>query len=92
LVSLALDFSFFSYMKGIYVRPLLAGLPVVALAKLLKQTILPGRTLPELIAAGGICLVAYLPIALFACIAANHRALFFSHLPIVGTRLAAGSR
>ncbi len=89
LVARALDFSFFSYMSGIYVRPLLVGVPVLALAKLLKQTILPGRNLMELILAGGICATAYLVIAAFACIAPNHRVLIFSRIPIIGARFAA---
>lgn len=90
LVSRALDYSFFSYMSGIYVRPLLVGVPVVALAKLLKQIVLPGNTLPELILAGAICAAAYLLIAIFACIAPNHRSLFFSRIPVIGARFAAG--
>jgi O-antigen/teichoic acid export membrane protein len=90
LVSRALDYSFFSYMSGIYVRPLLVGVPVVALAKLLKQTVLPGRSIPELVLAGAICAGAYLMIAVFACIAPNHRVLFFSRIPIIGARFAAG--
>jgi len=90
LVAKALDFSFVSYMSGIYVRPLLVGLPVVALAMLLKQTVLPGRNLPELILAGAICGTAYMAIAVFACIAPNHRVLFFSRIPVIGARFAAG--
>jgi hypothetical protein len=90
LVSQALEYSFTSYMAGIYVRPLLVGVPVVALAKLMKQTILPGRTLPELILAGVVCAAAYLLIAIFACIAPNHRELFFSRIPVIGARFAAG--
>jgi O-antigen/teichoic acid export membrane protein len=89
LVARALDFSFLSYMGGIYARPLLVGLPVVAAAGLLKATILPGRTLPELIAAGAICAAAYMLIAVFVCIAPNHRSLFFSRIPILGARFRA---
>jgi len=90
LVSRALDFSFFTYMAGIYVRPLLVGLPVVALAALLKRTVLPGRNLPELILAGSISATAYLAIAIFVCIAPAHRSLFFSRIPVIGARFAAG--
>jgi O-antigen/teichoic acid export membrane protein len=89
LVSRALDYSFLSYMSGIYVRPLLVGIPVVALAKLLKQTVLPGRNMPELILAAMICAGAYLLIAVFACIAPSHRVLFFSRIPVIGARFAA---
>ena len=90
LVSRALDYSFVRYMLGIYARPLVVGLPVVALAGLLKRTVLPGRTFPELILAGGICAGFYLLIAIFVCIAPNHRALFLSRVPVVGKRFAVG--
>jgi len=86
LVSQALGTSFAGYMSGIYVRPLLAAAPVVALGWALKHSILPGRTWPELIAAGSICAIAYGAIAAFACIAPHHRALFFSRIPVLGPR------
>jgi len=87
LVARALDTSFIDYMRGIYIRPLLAGVPVVLLAWLMQTTVLPGRTWPELIAAGAICASVYLAIAMFACIEPHHRALFFSRIPILGPRL-----
>jgi O-antigen/teichoic acid export membrane protein len=87
LVARALDTSFIDYMRGIYVRPLLTGIPVVALAWLMQTTVLPGRTLPELIAAGAICAAVYFAIATFACIEPHHRALFFSRIPVLGPRL-----
>jgi O-antigen/teichoic acid export membrane protein len=87
LVSRALDTSFVDYMRGIYIRPLLAGVPVVALAWLLRGTVLPGRTILELIAAGTVCAVAYFAIATFACVEPHHRALVFSRIPVLGPRL-----
>jgi hypothetical protein len=67
----------------------LVGLPVVALAGFLKATVLPGGTMPQLIAAGGICAAAYMLIAVFVCIAPNHRTLFLSRIPILGARFRA---
>ena len=90
LVSRALEFSFISYMNGIYARPLLVGVPVVAFAEMMKLTALPGRTLPELILAGALCGLIYLAFAIFFCIAPNHRVLFFSRIPVIGARFAAG--
>ncbi|HTS62464.1 MAG TPA: oligosaccharide flippase family protein [Candidatus Acidoferrales bacterium] len=87
LVSRALDTPFVSYMRGIYVRPLLAGVPVLALGWALKKSLLPGQTWPELIAAGTITGGCYAAIAAFACIAPQHRALFFSRIPVLGPRL-----
>jgi hypothetical protein len=60
------------------------------MAKLLKQTVLPGRSIPELILAGAVCAAAYLLIAAFACVAPNHRVLFFSRIPVIGARFAVG--
>ena len=59
LVSKALETSFAAYMRGIYIRPLLTAVPVVGFAWLLQTTILPGRTVLELIAAGAICAAVY---------------------------------
>jgi len=89
LVSQALETSFVSYMWGIYVRPLLAGVPVVAVGWALKHSFLPGQTWTELIAAGAVCGAIYAAIAVFTCIAPQHRALFFSRIPVLGPRLVA---
>jgi hypothetical protein len=81
VVSQALETSFVSYMLGIYVRPLLTAIPVVTIGWALKQTVLPGETWPQLIAAGVICAGTYVAIAVFACIEPQHRALFASRIP-----------
>ena len=89
LVSQALECSFFRYMAGIYVRPLLAAVPTAALAFGLKSTLLPGRSWPELIAAGALTAGFYLLLALFACVAPHHRDLFVGRIPVLGRRLIA---
>ncbi len=88
LVARALDYSFLSYMSGIYVRPLLAAVPALALAWGLKRTILPGRSWPELAAAGALTALLYLAVAMFACIAPHHRALFVGRIPLLGRHFA----
>jgi O-antigen/teichoic acid export membrane protein len=88
LVTRALQSSFFDYMSGIYVRPLLVALPVLALAWGMQQTILPGRNWPELIAAAALTAGCYLSVAMFACIAPHHRALFVGRIPVLGRRFA----
>jgi O-antigen/teichoic acid export membrane protein len=87
LVSRVLETSFAGYMRDIYVRPVLAGIPVIGLAWLMRSTVLPGRSLPEMALAGIVCASVYFAIALFACIAPHHRALLFSRIPVLGTRL-----
>ena len=86
LVSRALDYSFWSYMSGIYARPLLSAAPTLAIAFALKSTVLPGRTWPELIAAGCLTAAVYMTIAAFVCIAPHHRALFVGRIPVLGSR------
>jgi O-antigen/teichoic acid export membrane protein len=89
LVARALDCSLLGYMTGIYVRPLLAAVPALAVAYALKLTILPGRSWPELIVAGALTAALYLSVAMFACIAPHHRALFAGRIPVLGRRFAA---
>jgi O-antigen/teichoic acid export membrane protein len=88
LVARALRTSFLAYMAGIYVRPLLAAVPAIALAYALKHSVLPGRSWQELIAAGAVTAGSYLSLAMFACIAPHHRALFVGRIPVLGRRFA----
>jgi O-antigen/teichoic acid export membrane protein len=88
LVSRALDCSFWGYMSGIYVRPLLAAVPTLALAT--PQAHDSVRPLmagvdPRRCAHAGL----YLSVAMFACIAPHHRALFAGRIPVLGRRFAA---
>jgi len=92
LVSRALDSSFLLYMRGIYVRPLLAAVPVWALAWFLKGSWLPGTTLPQLTLAGCICGAGYSAVAFFVCLPPEHRMMILSRLPVVGARLASRRR
>ena len=88
LVSRALKCSFFDYMSGIYVRPLLTAIPALALAWGLQLTILPGHNWAELIAAAALTAACYLSMAMFVCIAPHHRALFVGRIPMLGRRFA----
>jgi hypothetical protein len=74
------------YSATIYVRPLLAGVPVVTLAGLMQPTVLRGRTWPELIVAGLVCGAVYVAITAFACVAPHHRAILFARIRMPGTR------
>ena len=76
-----------SYMSGIYVRPLLAGLPALALTWALKISWLPGRNWAELGAAGCLSSLVYLGIAFYACVAPNHREMFLLRIPVLGPHL-----
>ena len=84
LVSRALDCSFLSYMRGIYVRPLLAAVPAVLVAWALRASILPGVTWPQLILAGVICAAVYSVPAFVLCVNPAHRSLILARIPVFG--------
>jgi O-antigen/teichoic acid export membrane protein len=84
LVSRALEYSFVAYMRRIYVRPLLAGAPALALAWALKASWLPGATWFQLVVAGCLTSLVYCAVALFLCVTPWHRSMLLSRLPLVG--------
>jgi len=84
LVCRALDYSFLAYMRRIYVRPLVAGAPAVALAWGLRSSWLPGNTWAQLVAAGCVTSLAYGGLALYICVTPDHRSVLLSRLPVIG--------
>src|SRR5579875_630559 len=89
IVSRSLNCSFFEYMRRIYVRPILTGLPVASMAWALKMRALPGRSWFDLFAAAALVGLTYAALALFTCIEPEHRSLLLARIPFVGERLAA---
>jgi len=73
LLSNVLEISFFSYMSGIYSRPLLAAVPVWLLGWWLRASLLEGRNWSELFLAGGMIAVFYFGLAFFFCLESDHR-------------------
>jgi O-antigen/teichoic acid export membrane protein len=76
IVCRRLHCSYLSYMSGIYVRPLLSAVPVVALALWIKYFWLSGQTWLDLISAATIIGVTGLLLCLFTCVDAEHRVMF----------------
>ena len=74
LVSREMNVSFLWFMHSVYTWPVLTGVPVAVFAYLLRQTILPGRNVFQLVAAGALVAIPYFAIAFFACLPAMHRA------------------
>ncbi len=68
------------YMRAIYLRPLVCALPALALALALRASILPGRSLWELLAAAALIGLAYYPAAFFVCVEPDHRKMLWSLL------------
>jgi O-antigen/teichoic acid export membrane protein len=89
LVCSSLHFSFFGYLRRIYVRPIATSVPVFALAWFMKTHGLPGRTWLELVGMAVLIGLLYGALALFTCVEREHRGLLLSHIPLVGGRLAA---
>jgi len=73
LVSRELRFSFLHVIHSIYTWPVIAGLPVAALAYLLKISFLPGLTWFQLFTAGIIIAVTYFGLAFFLCLPPSGR-------------------
>jgi O-antigen/teichoic acid export membrane protein len=89
VVSRSLNFSFFEYMRRIYIRPILTGIPIASIAWALKMRLLPGRSWFDLFAGAALIGLGYSALALFTCIEREHRSLLLSRIPFVGERLAA---
>jgi len=73
IVCRALPYSYFHYMSSIYVRPLLCGLPVIALALWMKASWLPGQTVFQLVVAAALVMSSGLLLALIFCVEPEHR-------------------
>jgi O-antigen/teichoic acid export membrane protein len=71
-----LHYSYFRYMMGIYLRPLLSAVPVVGLALWIKSYWFSGQTWLELVTAVTLIGTTGLLLCLFTCIDAEHRVMF----------------
>ncbi len=73
LLCKALDTDPWDYLSGIYLRPLLTGIPTVLLSVWLHGFLLPGKNWPQLILALGLLAVQYYAVALFTVSEPDHR-------------------
>jgi len=78
LVCHALEASFTGYMRGIYLRPLLTGLPVLVLVHFVKVAGVTGQTWPQLVLMGGFTSVCFFVPAFFTCATREHRELMMN--------------
>jgi O-antigen/teichoic acid export membrane protein len=62
------------YMRSIYVRPVLAAVPVLGLLFLLKTRV-PGGGWLELVLAAGVCGTSYFALAFYCCFDREHRSM-----------------
>lgn len=87
LVCHALRCPFINFMRLIYLRPLLTAIPVLLIAYLGKFYWLSGNTWPELIIGSGTISLLYAALAFLTSIEPEHRVLFISGIPYIGTPL-----
>jgi O-antigen/teichoic acid export membrane protein len=75
LVSRVVHMRFVSFMSAVYSMPLLAALPVGALAWLLHSTVLPGANWYQIFAAATVIGTVYYALAFAMCLPRDHKAL-----------------
>jgi O-antigen/teichoic acid export membrane protein len=75
LMCRAVHFNVWTYLRGIYVPPLLAAAPVVPMAFWVKQHWLLGNNWGQLIAGSAFLALVYFTLAHFICLEKEHRAL-----------------
>ena len=75
LVSKTLSVGFGCYMGTIYIRPLAAAVPVIAVAYLARATVLPGANWLQIFTAGALLGAIYYTLAYLICLDRDHRLL-----------------
>lgn len=75
-----LKFSFASYMRAIYVRPMLTAIPAAAVAFWLHGWVIPGDSLIQVFAAGAAVAAVHFALAYFTCLEPGHRGMLLSRL------------
>jgi membrane protein EpsK len=79
-------FPFVRYLREIYERPMLTGVPVMMCAILLKRGVLPGSNWPQLLTAAAAVACAYFAIAWFAVLPPEQRFLLRAQAARLVTR------
>jgi O-antigen/teichoic acid export membrane protein len=75
LLCRAIRYDVLTYLRDIYVPPLIAVAPVLPMAFWVKQHWLPGRNLAQLAGGSGIIALVFYTLAYFTCLKKEHRAL-----------------
>lgn len=75
LICRAIHIPFWTYLGGIYARPVLAAIPVLPIAFWIKRHYIPGGKLLQVIAGGALIAAMYYAIAWFVCLEPRHRGM-----------------
>lgn len=82
LVSRTLSIGFAHYMQTIYVRPLAAAVPVIAIAYFMRATVLPGTGWLQIFAAAALIASIYYVLAFLICLDSEHRSMLGRFLAV----------
>jgi O-antigen/teichoic acid export membrane protein len=74
-------FALSGYLRAIYLSPLATGAPVIALAIVLRMTVLPGHNWPELLGAAAIVASAYFVLGFFIVLDGASRGQIVASIP-----------
>src|ERR1700689_2350742 len=91
LVSKTLSLGFGHYMGTIYIRPLAAAVPVIAIAYLGRATVLPGANWLQIFTAGALSSALYYVLAYLICLDRDHRNILRTWLKTRLRRPSAGN-
>ena len=73
LLSRAVQFSMLTYLRGIYVLPLLVAVPTMLMSLWVKRRWLPGSNLQEALLGSALLAMVYYATAFFVCLERRHR-------------------
>jgi O-antigen/teichoic acid export membrane protein len=82
IVSQTVGISMWSYVRGVYLSPVMAAVPVFILAKLLKTAVIPGHSWFQIALLGAVIGLTYYSVALFVSARSDHRRLLLQKLGV----------
>ena len=82
IVSQTVGISMWSYVRGVYLSPVMAAVPVFILAKILKTAVIPGHSWFQIALLGAVIGLTYYSVALFVSARSDHRRLLLQKLGV----------
>ena len=82
LISRTIGLSFGAYLASVYLRPMLAALPVAGIALWLRAAILPGNSWAQILATAVVLAVLFYTLAFFAVLDTRHRTILLDWINV----------